>query len=491
MSLTLSLRGTLVDKPEPLAKDLPFKVKAHGKVRLGVQRDVTTTVQKLMAAPDDAVCVRLADGFEWWLRADDAAPEFGVGGKRSARGKAIIEIDPAAALAAAVARSAHMARDRRRDGVDVALDSLELVGIDLAGKSAQAIGEWAENKALDAGGPGLYRVAIGGTVPQDGRGSVLHADVVLWTGDITDHGYPHEFDLALQFAEDLKKATFITKPCLFSIAPGNHDCCWPLALASRLKTANKAAPMEEKFATGTSDEWEWTLTDTTVNEELWRFSLAPFQQFYSKLIDELSLNKGFNWRPHWKHIGFAILELPIEGYLVPNRKNQSPQPQPFISEQEFKDTTNRALAEVEGSSLEKTVCIFVLIHGRDPDDQQNAQRWNDLLNQLGKKGNPLIVLGGHEHLSDHSYHRNRLTLIGAPFDAIKVESGRTLPSVRFLKLYNLMANNLTCDITRLEKSAGDEKTTNWTQAEVRRYEINTANGHWQDMTKAMLINGRS
>jgi pimeloyl-ACP methyl ester carboxylesterase len=163
MSLTLSLRGTLVGKPEPLAENLPFKVKAHEKVRLGAQRDATATVQKLVVAPDDAVCVRLADGFEWWLRADEAAREFGVGGKRSARGKAIIEIDPAAVLAAAVARSAHTARDGRRDGVDIALDSLELVGIDLAGKSAQAIGEWAENKALDAGGPGLYRVAIGGT----------------------------------------------------------------------------------------------------------------------------------------------------------------------------------------------------------------------------------------------------------------------------------------------------------------------------------------
>ncbi|MFA6444570.1 MAG: CHAT domain-containing protein [Sterolibacterium sp.] len=76
----------------------------------------------------------------------------------------MIELDPAAILSAAAARSAAGVRGARRDGGDltqVALASVEVVGIDLAGKSARAIGQWAENKVLDAQGPGLYRVAIG------------------------------------------------------------------------------------------------------------------------------------------------------------------------------------------------------------------------------------------------------------------------------------------------------------------------------------------
>lgn len=164
MKLTLSLRGTLVDNPEALADKLPFALKSRQKLRLGATRDATATVRKLQAAPDDAVCVRLADGFEWWLRADDAVREFAVGKRRGGRGPAIIELDPAAALSAAAARSDQASRGRRRDGADItniALDSMELVGIDLAGKSARAIGEWAENKLLDAQGPGLYRVAVG------------------------------------------------------------------------------------------------------------------------------------------------------------------------------------------------------------------------------------------------------------------------------------------------------------------------------------------
>lgn len=164
MKLTLSLRGTIVDNPTPLADKLPFALKSRQKLRLGETRDATATVQKLQAAPDDAVCVRLADGFEWWLRADNAVHEFGVGKRRGGQAQGIVELDPAAALTAVRARSEYAARGRRRDGADItniALDSMEVVGIDLAGKSAQAIGEWAENKLLDSRGPGLYRVSIG------------------------------------------------------------------------------------------------------------------------------------------------------------------------------------------------------------------------------------------------------------------------------------------------------------------------------------------
>ena len=179
---------------------------------------------------------------------------------------------------------------------------------------------------------------------------------------------------------------------------------------------------------------------------------------------------------------FAILELPIEAYLIPNSKRQMPQTKPFISGDEFKRVTNSALAAIRDSNLERDVCIIILIHGRDPDDRQNASRWNNLLTQIESQGNPLIVLGGHEHLTDHALQKNRLTVIGAPFDESKVEHGLTLPSVRFLRLYGLPKNNLTCDITRLEKSVGDGGAAQWKQAGLRRFEINPKNGHWQDMS---------
>lgn len=330
--------------------------------------------------------------------------------------------------------------------------------------------------------PDYLNVFAIGNGAHDHNGSLLHADVVLWTGDITDNGYPHEFELAFQFARDLQEADFVTKPCLFSIAPGNHDCCWPLALSSRLQRIEKPAKRGNKAQDTNSGNWEWQLSDSTVNEELWSFSLTPYQRFYSQLIGESIDRKTFNWRPHWKQIGFAILELPIEGHLVLNRKNQDPMPSPFVSDQDFKSTTNQALAEISKSHLDPSVCILVLIHGRDPDDQQNTGRWNDFLVQLGRMGNPLIVLGGHEHLNDHAYNANRLTVIGSPFDSSKVESGRTLPSVRFMKLSNLLQTKLTCDITSLEKYAGDGNATEWRQGAFRRFEINPVNRHWQDMT---------
>ena len=120
----------------------------------------------------------------------------------------------------------------------------------------------------------------------------IYADFVLWTGDITDHGYPREFDLALQFAKDLRQANFLTDPCLFSITPGNHDCCWPLALSSRLEMQSTSEQHDGSSPTGAANNWEWRLTNTTVNSELWRFSLLPFHRFYEELVGEPASSEG-------------------------------------------------------------------------------------------------------------------------------------------------------------------------------------------------------
>ncbi|HEY6896733.1 MAG TPA: CHAT domain-containing protein [Rhodocyclaceae bacterium] len=160
MTLTLNLRGIEQPSTDATAADLPptLTLTPIKTLRFAAQRGAAAASVSLTAQPDDAVCLRLAGGFEWWMRADEAAQTFGTRQGQRSDASPAFELDPAAVLAAAVARSSPGGRSGRRDGVDVALDSMQVVGIDLAGMTAHQIGEWAEDKALDDQGPGLYRV---------------------------------------------------------------------------------------------------------------------------------------------------------------------------------------------------------------------------------------------------------------------------------------------------------------------------------------------
>lgn len=328
--------------------------------------------------------------------------------------------------------------------------------------------------------------------------SGLHADYVLWTGDVTEHGYPSEFDAAYKFAQDIVRTKFVEDSCPVSVTPGNHDLCWPLALSSRLNlvevsesSATSGAVSVDVGAGRTSgtkcndtkrERKAWRVEDSPVNSDLWRFGLSPFQEFLTRLVGETGLNDGYRFLTHWVHLGFAILELPLEAHVVFSRSDQPESPPPFISEEKFKEITNSAIESFRAAHLEKSVCMVVLIHGRAPDNgSASVSRWNQVVAQICESGNPVIVLGGHEHANDHLFSKNRLTIIGAPLDEQKTGNSLTLPGVGFIRLSGLGTHEPKCDITKLEKSAGDGGIAKWELKKTRQFAINPSTGCWIDV----------
>lgn len=320
------------------------------------------------------------------------------------------------------------------------------------------------------------------------RNSGLHADYILWTGDITEHGYPSEFQAAASFAQDLVNSKFVETSCPFSVTPGNHDLCWPLALSSRLNfvelpdhsavTSTTVERITHQSSDGARKRKAWVVEDGAVTDELWRFGLSPFREFFTRLVGEPSPEDGYRLLTHWVHLGFAVLELPLETHVVRSRSDQ-PGLLPFVSEDDFKDISNKAIASFGAAQLEKSVCVIVLIHGQDPDiGQGNVSRWNQLVTEICNSGNAVIVLGGHEHCVDHILSRNRLTIIGAPHDEKKTTGSLTLPGIGFIRLSGLGTNELKCEITKLEKSAADGGTTKWEPTKTRRFAVDPSTGCW-------------
>lgn len=297
------------------------------------------------------------------------------------------------------------------------------------------------------------------------------ADYLLWTGDVTDHAYPKEYALAEKCISDWRTAGLLSKTCPISIVSGNHDLCWPLALASRLKRQ----PLSGDAAG--NKRFEWKLLDTPVENDLWQFGRTPYNEFFERVVGERRPKDGFRFLTQWAHLGIAVLELPLEVHVVRSRSEQTPAPVPFIDKDTFKKITNLMIQTFMEAELPKHVCVIVMIHGRRPDDASaSVERWDQLLDAI-EHTNPTIVFAGHEHASSHSVHDRRLTLVGAPLDERKVET-LTLPSVGFVRLSGLCGAALVCEITKLEKKKVNGRKISWAADNVLKFRIDTTTGYW-------------
>lgn len=299
----------------------------------------------------------------------------------------------------------------------------------------------------------------------------LKADYLLWTGDVTEHGYPEEFALAEKFAANLRSSNLLVKSYPTSITPGNHDLCWPLALASRLESVKDDAANDEK-------KRNWKLSDNPSQPKLWQFGFAPFNTFFERTVGERRSEDGYRLLTQWVHLGIAVLELPLEAHVVLSRWDQHPQPQPFVVDEDFARITDCVIAAFQAADLPKLVCVIVMIHGRLPDNAEvAANRWHQLLSTIEDAGNPTLVFAGHEHASDHVMLEKRLTLVGAPLDERKLENGLTLPSVGFIRLSGLGSADLTCSVTKLSKALEDTKVV-WRASAPHKFKISSETGHW-------------
>ncbi len=302
----------------------------------------------------------------------------------------------------------------------------------------------------------------------------LNVDHLLWTGDITNLGIPEEFQLALEFKQQLQTAGVLTNANPISIAPGNHDLSWPLALSSRL-----ILDVDEKD----KSKSEWRLSYDSPNTSLWEFGMYPFRAFHKQLVevDAPALDVGFSWHPEWAGLGYAVLVLPIENFVVKIKSGKNETiPAPFIDEQRFKDITSRAMISIKKSSLSGDVCVLVLIHGRTPDQPDSgAKRWDRLMNLIVQEGHPLLVIGGHEHATTHSANERRLTIIGTPHATENTEGSETLPGVGFIRLIGLGTKALRCELVKVQKGRGDKDQNKWIQLPPTRFKLNSEYPyHW-------------
>lgn len=153
--LRMTIAGVAAEptrRPELMTE--PLVLTSAGRVSLQTTRGVAAVDTTFEVPRDGAVCLRLAGGFEWWLSAEEASRLFAADGSRGSAGADdAVSIDPRRVLRRRASRGA--------DEVDFALESLEWVGIDLAGKTAKEVGLWAENKVLHQDGPGVYRLSLG------------------------------------------------------------------------------------------------------------------------------------------------------------------------------------------------------------------------------------------------------------------------------------------------------------------------------------------
>lgn len=309
----------------------------------------------------------------------------------------------------------------------------------------------------------------------------IETDGLIWTGDITDRGAPDQFEEAAIFLSELKAARVLPFAAPISMAPGNHDLSWPLALSSRLKLTTVAA--KTKSATGgsgkTKKKWKWEVQDDSQTPELWKYGFQPFLNFYQSAIHEPapSVETGFKWRPQWRHLGIAILELPVEAHVVQSRSDQT-DTKPFIDATDFSKVSINALQAIEASKLDRRVCIFVVIHGRAPDNAaSNTKRWEGLIALIVKMGNPVIVPAGHEHQQNVAPAGRKLTVVGTPHHEAQNEGGLTLPGVGFIQLTGLNTDDLRCGYQKLEKKTDHEGQVVWEPQKAVWHKLNPDSPH--------------
>lgn len=311
----------------------------------------------------------------------------------------------------------------------------------------------------------------------------LTPDMLVWTGDITNRGMPGEFAAAAAFFQNLKEARVLSSACPVSLAPGNHDLCWPLALASRLQfveekvdEASAGIPNATKSGQGS-----WKVQKESVASGLWEFGFQPYRDFFQNIVGEAAptVAQGFRWQPQWRHLGIAILEIPLEEHIVRSNTKDS-DPAPFVSEDVFNGITNASLKSIEASELDKRVCIVVLLHGRNPNKESTlVKQWNRLMSGIAAMGHPVIVPAGHEHQLAIAPNARRLTIVGTPHHEKHTNDSPSLPGVGIIQLRHLLTNEVECGYSKIEKGPNEKGETVWEARSTVWHRLNKdAPYHW-------------
>ncbi|WP_338849766.1 CHAT domain-containing protein [Massilia sp. W12] len=131
-----------------------IEVQASSSHRLSQHRSASNT-QEIALRPDDAVCVRLQDGVEWWMRAEEAAQLMHTGQPQEMQAKQeslVCELD--------VTRAAP-----RKSRGEVQIKALDSLRFDLKESSARNLAGWVELRNLSLRKAGLFQLDLGANDP--------------------------------------------------------------------------------------------------------------------------------------------------------------------------------------------------------------------------------------------------------------------------------------------------------------------------------------
>ena len=109
--------------------------------------------ETVVVKPDDVIEVEFTEGQRLWLRGDDYRKQFGGAPSRDVTGTETLIVPEGLDMLPRGMQS--------RGPVKWAINSLKVLGIDLAGKTAKAIGEAVDRRPMtNRPGPGLYRCSM-------------------------------------------------------------------------------------------------------------------------------------------------------------------------------------------------------------------------------------------------------------------------------------------------------------------------------------------
>lgn len=118
-------------------------------------------------------------------------------------------------------------------------------------------------------------------------------DIVILSGDITNHSTPEQYNSASIFLENLSNE-FNLKKEQFVIVPGNHDLNWDLSKKSYALHESATAPLEGTFIP-TKEDNVFRLR----NDEKYKLRFQYFSDFYKSFIgEEYSLEYDQQFKIH-------------------------------------------------------------------------------------------------------------------------------------------------------------------------------------------------
>lgn len=315
---------------------------------------------------------------------------------------------------------------------------ISLWNVILMGVAANSSPIWRENKALPLtfmhltdthfGKIDVKQLSVEGIVDLV-RQNDISIDALLWSGDIADKGLPSDYAEAKKFYDSLVSKGVLNTACPVLLVAGNHDHCWPLALAVNIELQDGA--------------WSIGKAPNDAYRQLAAFRVQPFSDFYETITGRRlnAYRKGFAWIDSYISEGVIVLEFSIEEFGVIGIDAAARRDIDTIGGAIFDE-----LRAIQDNDSNEFKIILLLIHGRDPNPIVQSQ-FNVFISRLAAKGFPIIVVGGHYHVGSTECDRSILYIVGTPVSDKVVEGTAMLPGVPFISLRAAKTLEIECIVT--------------------------------------------